>query len=96
MVTWISANLRSEHIRSVGIPLLVCLANISGICSSQIYPSTDAPRYIKGNAISLALEVVASVGIGAIWLLLRWRNRARAERIRRGEVGEKDEFVYVL
>jgi len=96
MTTWVSVNLESEHVRSVGIPLLVCLANISGIASSQIYPSSDGPRYIKGNATSLGLEVVALAGLGVIYVLLRSRNKKRAQAIAKGEKEEDTAFKYVF
>lgn len=38
-------NLKPNYKRSVGIPLFASLAKISGLVSSQIYPSTDGSRY---------------------------------------------------
>ncbi|KEF52808.1 uncharacterized protein A1O9_11225 [Exophiala aquamarina CBS 119918] len=77
MLTWISSNLAPDYKRSVGIPLAATIANVSGILSGQIYPATDAPRYVSGNAVSLGLEFVAFCGIIAIYCLLKWRNNKK-------------------
>lgn len=68
----------------MGVPLFTSLANISGLISSQIYPSTDGPRYVKGNAISLSMEAIATMGIIVIWLLLRSRNNKKDKLIAEG------------
>ena len=55
ILTWVTNNLHNEHVRSVGIPLLISIANISGVASSQIYPATHKPRYTMGNSVSLGM-----------------------------------------
>ncbi|KFY79984.1 hypothetical protein V499_01090 [Pseudogymnoascus sp. VKM F-103] len=55
VLTWISINLALDYKRSVSIPIFVSVANVSGVLSSNIYPATDAPRYIIRNSVSLAL-----------------------------------------
>ncbi|KAH8700227.1 major facilitator superfamily domain-containing protein [Talaromyces proteolyticus] len=102
LYTWIANNLKPDYKRSVGIPLFASLSNVSGTISSQIYPSTDAPRYILGNAISLTMEVVAMTGIGIIFLLLRSRNNKKQKLIDEGVTdngkdGDKAlDFKYIL
>ncbi|KAL6401151.1 high-affinity nicotinic acid transporter [Ilyonectria robusta] len=78
IVTWVTNNLQNEHVRSVGIPLLISIANASGIASSQIYPAKDSPRYVMGNSISLGMEVVALASVGLLYLVIRRRNMKRA------------------
>jgi len=41
-------------------------------------------RYIKGNAISLGMEAVACLGIGIVYILLKWRNKKKQEFIEQG------------
>ncbi|KAH8898791.1 MFS general substrate transporter [Thozetella sp. PMI_491] len=84
MLTWITNNLAPDYKRSVGMPLFASLGNISGVVASQIYPSSDSPRYLKGNAVSLACEAVACLGVGAIWWMLRRRDRKKEELIAQG------------
>lgn len=79
LLCWVSNTLAPDDKRSVGIPLFASLANISGAVASQIYPATDGPRYLKGNAISLSMETVACGGTLAIWILLSRRDKAKAK-----------------
>jgi hypothetical protein len=95
MVTWVINNLKNEHVRSVGIPLVVCIANSSGMASSQIYPSSDSPRYIMGNSVSLAMEAIAFIGVAAIYWLLRRRNSKAAELVA-NDTSKVVDFKYVL
>jgi hypothetical protein len=84
LLTWVSINLSPDYKRSVGIPIFASLANISGILSSNIYPASDSPRYIIGNAVSLSCEVLAFTGVVAIYFLLKSRNAKKAKLIAEG------------
>lgn len=102
LLTWVSNNLAPDYKRSVGVPLFICLGNISGIASSNIYPSTDAPRYLTGNAVSAGTEFLAWLCVLAMWWALRSRN-AEKERLRKegavenGKEGDRAlGFVYNL
>lgn len=101
--TWVLNNLSPDWKRSVGAPLFASLANLSGVVSSQIYPSSDSPRYLKGNAISLAMEAIACGGVPLVWLLLKRREQAKERALREGKAdngyGEEDrglKFRYAL
>lgn len=54
------------------------LGNASGIMAPFIYPSSDAPRYIKGNAVSLSMVGMATVLYGVMWFWFRRENKRRA------------------
>lgn len=86
MFTWLLNNLSPDWKRSVGAPLFASLANISGVISSQIYPSSDSPRYLMGNAISLAMEAVACGGVVLVWLLLKRRDQNKERMLAAGHV----------
>jgi hypothetical protein len=84
MLTWGSNNLKPDHKRAVGLPLFVSLGNISGIISSQIYPSSDGPRYIVGNSVSLGMEAIAIMLVWAMYFILRARNQRKEKLIAEG------------
>ena len=95
VLTWVTNNLPNEHVRSVGIPLLISIANTSGIASSQIYPSKDAPRYVMGNSVSLAMEAVALLAVCTLYVFLRRKNaHMRNASTRKSDGGP--ECLYVL
>jgi hypothetical protein len=102
LLTWVSNNLAPDYKRSVGVPLFICLGNISGIASSNIYPSTDAPRYLVGNAVSAGTESVALVCVLGMWWALRSRNAEKEKLLMEGvesngKEGDKAlNFVYNL
>lgn len=80
IVTWVATNLSPDYKRSVALPVFYSVGNLSGLVSSQLYPSQQGPRYIMGNSISAGLEVVAAVLFMSTWFLLRRRN-AKKERL---------------
>jgi hypothetical protein len=99
---WVSNNVQPDYKRSVAISMLISLANASGMASSQIYPIKDAPRYIKGNAISLGGEVIALFCIGLIYALLKYRMRQKEKLLASGHCSNGKEgdrsldFKYVF
>lgn len=102
VVTWASNNIKPDYKRSAALPFLISLANVSGVVSGQVYPTRTGPRYILGNSISLAMELLAACGIVIIYFLLRRRNKIKAKQRAQGitdngEVGDKAlDFEYVL
>jgi hypothetical protein len=102
LLTWVSNNLAPDYKRSVGVPLFICLGNISGIVSSNIYPASDSPRYLMGNAVSAGMEFLAFGCVVVMWWTLKHRNaekeRTRAEGYQsNGKEGDRAlDFVYNL
>lgn len=99
---WVANNIQPDYKRSVAIAMLISIANASGLAASQIYPIYDAPRYIKGNAISLGGEVIALVCVGLIYMLLKYRMRQKERMIAEGhesngKAGDRGlDFKYVF
>jgi MFS family permease len=102
LVTWIATSLSNDTKRSVALPVFYSIGNLSGLVSSQLYPSQQGPRYVMGNAISAGLEFVAALLFISVWLLLRRRNQQKQELIAKGaktngkEGDQALDFVYPL
>ncbi|KAK2810067.1 hypothetical protein FQN50_003261 [Emmonsiellopsis sp. PD_5] len=102
MFTWVSNSISPDHKRSVSAPLFASLANISGLISSHIYPSSDGPRYVMGNAVSLGMEAAALICVWCVYFLLRRRNIRKEVLIAQGvtDNGKKGDqaldFKYTL
>jgi MFS family permease len=92
ILAWFSSNISPDHKRAVAIPVAASIANVSGVLSGQIYPTSDGPRYISGNAVSMGLEFVAFVGVCLIVLFLKWRMSAKAKAVEQNKeyLGEGD------
>jgi hypothetical protein len=86
LLTWVSNNITPDSKRSAAIPWFTCIGNISGVAASQVYPTFTAPRYIMGNAISMAMEVSAILGAGVIWFILYKRTQEKERLIAEGVV----------
>lgn len=54
------------------------MGNLSGIMAPFIYPSANAPRYIKGNAVSLSMVGMSTVIYGVMWFWFDRQNKRRA------------------
>ena len=57
----------------------------------------DGPRYTKENAISLGMETFPYLGIGAVYWLLRYRNKQKQKMIDQGATnnGKGGEQVWI-
>lgn len=102
MMTWVATNLVPDYKRSVGLPIFASIGNCSGFVAGQLYPSSQAPRYVMGNAVSAGLEVIAAVFVVLTWLLLRRRNQQKDKMIAEGATtngmeGDRSlDFKYIL
>lgn len=54
------------------------MGNASGIMAPFIYPGSDAPRFVKGNAVSLSMVGMATAIYGVMWFWFDRENRRRA------------------
>jgi hypothetical protein len=83
-VSWIAGTLAPDDKRAIGMPFASSIGNLSNFVSSQLYPTSQGPRYIQGNAASAGLTVVAGFLYGSCWLLLRFRNAKKEKLIAEG------------
>ncbi|ERT02406.1 hypothetical protein HMPREF1624_00704 [Sporothrix schenckii ATCC 58251] len=84
VVAWMGTNLSPDNKRAFGLPFFYSIGNLSLLVSSQLYPSTQGPRYVQGNAVSAGLEVVAAALYLCSWLILRRRNAQKKKLISEG------------
>lgn len=54
------------------------MGNASGIMAPFIYPGPDGPRFIRGNAVSLAMVGMATALYGFMWFWYDRENKRRA------------------
>jgi MFS family permease len=102
MMTWVATTLCPDYKRAIGLPIFASIGNCSGMVSGQLYPPSQAPRYIMGNSLSAGLEFVAAIFVVATWFLLRRRNQKKEKMIAEGATtnGFTDDraldFKYIL
>ncbi|KIV96100.1 hypothetical protein PV10_00004 [Exophiala mesophila] len=83
-LTWLSNNIAPDSKRSVALPTLVSIANLSGICSPYIYQRDDAPRFVRGNSISLSFAVMVVILVVSMYFLLLKRNKEKKRLLSEG------------
>jgi hypothetical protein len=65
--------------------------------SPFLYPTNEAPRYVRGNAVTLSLVGFAGVVYGLMWFYYRQKNMRRVQGLEDEKVaGMSDEEIAEL
>ncbi|KAJ5092520.1 hypothetical protein NUU61_007390 [Penicillium alfredii] len=88
-LAWLPTNLPRYGKRTFATGLQLTFGNVSGVMSPFLYKNYEAPRYVRGNAVTLALVGFAGVLYGVMWLCLQVINKRRAQ-------GLEDEKITAL
>ncbi|KAI1769828.1 DNA-repair protein rad2 [Hypoxylon cercidicola] len=78
-LAWLPNNSPRYGKRTTANGMQLTSGNAAGIMSSFIYPSTDGPRYILGNAISLSLVGMSACIYAFMWFWFARVNKKREE-----------------
>ncbi|KAI2603276.1 MFS general substrate transporter [Hypoxylon fragiforme] len=78
-LAWLPNNSPRYGKRTTANGMQLTSGNTAGIMASFIYPSSDGPRYILGNAISLSLVGMAACLLGFMSFWFARENKRRAE-----------------
>ncbi|EGX96690.1 MFS transporter, putative [Cordyceps militaris CM01] len=77
-LAWLPNNSPRYGKRTTATGLQLTIGNASGIMSSFIYPTLDAPRFIRGHAVTLSMVSMGTLIYGLLWAWYRGENRRRA------------------
>ncbi|KAF4126113.1 Major Facilitator Superfamily [Geosmithia morbida] len=78
-LAWLPTNSPRYGKRTTATGLQLTLGNASGVMSAFIYPASDAPRYIRGHAVTLSMVGFGSVVYAYMWCWYRRENAKREE-----------------
>ncbi|KAA8643409.1 hypothetical protein EYZ11_010114 [Aspergillus tanneri] len=76
-LAWLPTTLPRYGKRTFATGLQLTFGNVSGVMSPFLYKSTEAPRYERGNSVTLGLVGFAGVVYGLIWFYYREKNSRR-------------------
>lgn len=57
-IAWMASNIAPIGKRTLALAAVIGAANINGVPGSQIYQTSDAPRYRHGNKINMLLHLI--------------------------------------
>ncbi|KAI8976613.1 MFS general substrate transporter [Trametes punicea] len=80
IIAWFAHNLGSETKKATGIPMYMAIGQCGSVLGSHLYPKTDGPRYIRGFAVTCALQFVAALAALVLTIWYRFENRRRDKK----------------
>ncbi|KAH8901456.1 MFS general substrate transporter [Thozetella sp. PMI_491] len=87
VLTWIASTFAGDTKAGVGIGIVIAVTHAIGVAASNIYPTSDEPRYLMGNAVSSSLTFLTAIAALVMSICLYRENRARDRRFGRPELG---------
>ncbi|KAK7530460.1 major facilitator superfamily domain-containing protein [Phyllosticta citricarpa] len=81
--SWLAINARSPADRSIKMACIVMAANLAGIVGSQLFQSSDAPKYITGWTVVVVLNSLAlffGLLANAQYRMLNWMGKKSGEK----------------
>lgn len=95
-IVWINGNTTPHYKRATAIALNQTIGNMGGIIAGQIYLARESPRYVTGQAVSLASCGIAWCGVWVMLYVIRRKNAEKEEKILAGVVdtGKGDSSIH--
>lgn len=87
ILPWVTNNQGSDTRRGAGIVLLNLVGQCGPLLGTRVYPTADAPRYVRGMGVCAAFMFFTTALAAGLRALLVWENR-RLERKDEGRVGK--------
>ncbi|KGO47786.1 Major facilitator superfamily domain, general substrate transporter [Penicillium expansum] len=78
-LAWLPTNLPRYAKRTYATGLQLTFGNISGVMSPFLYPNSEGPRFVRGNAVTLGMVAFAGIVYGFMWVSYRIINKRRAQ-----------------
>jgi cbb3-type cytochrome oxidase subunit 3 len=78
-LAWLPTNLPRYGKRTFATGLQLTFGNISGVMSPFLYKTSEGPRFVRGNAVTLGLVGFAGILYGGMWICYRFINKRRVQ-----------------
>ncbi|KAJ5180090.1 hypothetical protein N7492_003300 [Penicillium capsulatum] len=90
-LAWLPTNLPRYGKRTFATGLQLTFGNVSGVMSPFLYKNNEGPRFVRGNAVTLALVGFAGLVYGAMWVSLNAINKRRAQGLEDDKIAAMSE-----
>ncbi|KAI1453850.1 MFS general substrate transporter [Annulohypoxylon moriforme] len=92
VLSWPAINVSGQTKRAIANAMQISIGNLGAVLGTQLYRSTDGPRFIVGHSLALAYLVANAVVVTILGIKLKRENKRReavAEEIKHvGEVAD--------
>ncbi|KAF9512561.1 hypothetical protein BS47DRAFT_1345338 [Hydnum rufescens UP504] len=78
--TLIGNNYGPVYTRAAAMGFFFSVGNCAGIISSNVYPNSTAPRFIRGHSIAIAFSFMTIICI-SILMASNWRENVRRDKV---------------
>ncbi|KAL4805884.1 major facilitator superfamily domain-containing protein [Aspergillus unguis] len=93
-LAWLPTTLPRYAKRTFATGLQLTFGNVSGVMSPFLYKTTEGPRYVRGNAVTLSLVGFAGLLYGGMWVYYGWKNKRRDRGLEDAKIeGMTDEQI---
>ncbi|KAL4958140.1 histidine phosphatase superfamily [Aspergillus filifer] len=93
-LAWLPTTLPRYGKRTFATGLQLTFGNVSGVMSPFLYKTTEGPRYVRGNAVTLGLVGFAGIVYGLMWAYYEWKNKQRDQGLEDAKIeGMSDEQI---
>lgn len=75
VLPWVSNNQGSDTRRGIGFVILNVVGQCGPLLGTRLYPTTEGPRYVKGQAVCAAFMFFTALLVLALRVLLVWENK---------------------
>ena len=95
VLSWPANNVSGQTKRATANAMQISIGNLGAVLGTQLYRSTDGPRYFLGHSFALGYLCCNVLVVGTLWLVLRKENarRDKGERNDRLIGVDEDEWL---
>jgi MFS family permease len=85
-IAWLPTNSPRYGKRTTATALQLTFGNCAGIMAPFLYSTEEAPRYVRGHAVTMAMVATGCVIYATLYFYYTWENKKRAS-------GQRDHLV---
>ena len=95
VLSWPANNVSGQTKRATANAMQISIGNLGAVLGTQLYRSTDGPRYFLGHSFALGYLCFNVLVVGTLWMILRKENawRDKGERNDRLVGVDEDEWL---
>ncbi|KAI4232164.1 MAG: hypothetical protein L6R40_007479 [Gallowayella cf. fulva] len=95
VLSWPANNVSGQTKRATANAMQISIGNLGAVLGTQLYRSTDGPRFFRGHGFAMGYLVANVLVVGTLWAVLRAENarRDRGERNDRLNGVEEEEWL---